>query len=486
MNRFLLLSFLIFGCQNLSVNNEEFPILATIGDRTITERDFKNRSEYTIRPAYCKGNLYYHKKIILNNLIAEKLLALEAQKLELSPGTKALNNFIKGRKEQAMRQLLFHKEGFLKVDLTKDEINHYFKMAGRKYDISYFSFPGGEFADSVNSAIYNGLSLDQIYTSAFNGKMPRKDVLWTDSNDELINSKLFTSPQVEKGQIMGPMKMNDGSGFIMKINGWNDSMPLSQKSIDERIETVTNTLKERKAIVIFSEFISETMKGKSIQLNKEIFPKYAESIGKKYFTGKEDKESALSKALFGDTEILQIDNLKPRDEEFEDLPLFDINGEIWTVKKFEKELSSHPLVFRKRKMSNEEFPNQFRLAIVDFIQDYYLTKRAYEMDLDIDKSILLNEQLWSDSFFAFQYAIAKLEGISSFENKHTELKPYIDELQSKYNSIINIDMDLFEKITISNIDMFATQGNVPYPVIVPSFPSFTDDSYIDYGSLINK
>ena len=45
-------------------------------------------------------------------------------------------------------------------------------------------------------------------------------------------------------------------------------------------------------------------------------------------------------------------------------------------------------------------------------------------------------------------------------------------------------MNLFESISLSNVDMFVTQSNVPYPVIVPSFPSFTNDSYLDYGSEI--
>ena len=49
-------------------------ILVEINDRVITKNDFIIRSEYTIRPSYCKSNNQIHKKIILNSLIAEKLL----------------------------------------------------------------------------------------------------------------------------------------------------------------------------------------------------------------------------------------------------------------------------------------------------------------------------------------------------------------------------------------------------------------------------
>ena len=43
---------------------------------------------------------------------------------------------------------------------------------------------------------------------------------------------------------------------------------------------------------------------------------------------------------------------------------------------------SHPLVFRKKKMNAAEFSDQFRLAIIDFIQDKFLTEKAYSMSLD--------------------------------------------------------------------------------------------------------
>ena len=54
----------------------------------------------------------------------------------------------------------------------------------------------------------------------------------------------------------------------------------------------------------------------------------------------------------------------------------------------------------------------------------------------------------------------------------------------KHSSLIKIDMDMFEEISISNVDMFAPK-NLPYPVIVPSFPAFRH-SYIDYGSKISR
>lgn len=59
-------------------NNKK--ILARVLDREITLDEFLKRAEYTIRPNYCKGNSNIEKKIILNSLIGEKLLAIEKEK----------------------------------------------------------------------------------------------------------------------------------------------------------------------------------------------------------------------------------------------------------------------------------------------------------------------------------------------------------------------------------------------------------------------
>ena len=478
MIRFLILFYLFISCENRSNISEDLSILAKVGDRTITKRDFLNRAEYTIRPIFCKGNLYYHKKIILNNLIAEKLLALESEKIRASKNIVSLDSYLKGRKEQAMRQVLYYKHAFSKVELTDDEI--------RTYEVNYFSFPGGAFSDSVASAIDRGLEIDKIYQYAFKGSIPEREVNWIDSNDDTIDNLLFSGNDVSVNQVFGPIKLNDGSSFVMRINGWKDNVDITKKSIEDRIESVSRTLKERKALSLYSEYVSDVMKGKSLLLEDKVFPKYAESLAKRYFTSEKERESAVSKALFEDSEILQIDKLEPLREDFKKLPLFSINQKKWTIKEFEESILSHPLVFRKRKMSSQEFPSQLKLAIIDFVQDYYLTQKAYEMKLDEDNSIILNEQLWSDSFYAFQYAALKISELESSDNIHEKLKPFIDELQIKHSSLITIDMDMFEEISISNVDMFATQSNVPYPVIVPSFPAFTDDSYIDYGSKISR
>tara|TARA_Y100000294_G_scaffold90259_1_gene84138 strand:+ start:20654 stop:22114 length:1461 start_codon:yes stop_codon:yes gene_type:complete len=478
------LLFFLIGCQSKFSSDNQLEILALVGDRIITVQDFMNRSEYTLRPEYCRGNLYIHKKIILNNLIAEKLLAIETESVNNQIKPDNLNAFLKGRKEQAMRQLLYFEKGHNKVLLEDDEINHFFKMAGRTYHVNYFSFPGGAFADSVKRAIDEGMSFNDIYSVNFEGNIPARDVNWIDNNDPFISDRLFNN-EIQKGQVIGPYFLNDGSAFIMEVNGWTDRLDLSDKGNFDRRKLVINTLKDRKGKEIYKSYIKEIMKGNEINLNESVFLPYSKAIRDQFFRSQEEKETAISSALFGNGEFLSLEDIQPMNQKYKDLVLLTLNGDNWTVKDFEKNIASHPLVFRKKKMNKSEFSQQFKLAIVDFIQDRYLTEKAYELGLDKTNSIKLNESLWADSYTAYQSAKLWMSTQSDSIEQHVLMKPIIDNLQKKYSPQISINMKLFESIKISSVDMFVTQGNVPYPVIVPSFPSYTIDSYIDYGSTIN-
>ena len=485
MYRALILLLAFIACSKDSSSNiSSVDILAKVGDKIITLDDYYNRAEYTIRPLYCKGNLYIHKKIILNNLIAEKLLSLDSEMNDYKINSKALESFIKGRKEQAMRKMLYFQQGYQKAEVNNEELSHYYKMAGRTYEVSFFSYPSGAFADSVSIALEQGILLSEIYTAAFGGKIPSREVKWEDSNDPIIDRTLFNS-EIQKGQIIGPTKLDDDSFFIMQINGWKDVLELSDVKSADRLQRVNNTLKERKGISIYAEYVKDVMKGVEVSFNKEVFDPYVESISKRFFRTKKSKESAISNALFNSDELLDLSQIEPSDEIFDELSLYTIGSKTFTVQDFEEGIASHPLVFRNKKMDRSEFPKQFRLAIIDYIQDSYLTQKAYELDIDKSFEVMSEEQLWLDSFKAFQYSSLIINKMNEETETYIALRETIDKLQQKYNDVIEIDMELFESIELSKVDMFVTQSNVPYPIVVPNFPSYTDDSYLNFGKKMN-
>jgi hypothetical protein len=59
-------------------------------------------------------------------------------------------------------------------------------------------------------------------------------------------------------------------------------------------------------------------------------------------------------------------------------------------------------------------------------------------------------------------------------------------LQTKYSDQIEVDVETFNDIRLTRIDMFVTQENVPFPIMVPSFPLLTTDHMLDYGNRMEK
>jgi len=486
-----MLFIIIFGCQDKKYEEPNEKILVRVGEKTISESEFLRRAEYTIRPTYCAGTNYIHKKIVLNSLIAEKMLALEAGENNKLSQNEEFQLYLKGRKEQAMRQFLYYNDSFKKVKLISNEIDEGYKTANRVYDISHFTVESEGAAKAIKSVMEEkGATFDEMFSELIgNEKVPRREISWAQPEETIIHNSLFLD-KVEKGQTIGPLKVDDDSYIVIKVNGWKDELSITNSQIQERRNKVKEVLTERKAIKMHYNYISDLMKGKSVEFNEETFKKLVNIVGPLYYKSEQEKKEAFNKKFWNkDNNEMILEDSKSKLEEIRDNPLLTIDGNVWTVADYEKEIISHPLVFRKRKFAKNEFGEQFKLAIVDLIRDKYITQDAYEKEYDKVNIVKRNFEMWKDNLLALYQ---KEEMIKSFNIKESseieiienKLNPYFNELQLKYNDVVEIDTDSFEKINLTNIDMFVIQKNAAFPVIVPGFPQLTTEHSLDYGRVM--
>ncbi|RPH94025.1 MAG: hypothetical protein EHM72_15880, partial [Calditrichaeota bacterium] len=161
----MVLGLLVFSsCGRKTVVQPKEKILVKIGDTNISVDEFIRRAEYTVRPPYCRGNHNLDKKIIINSLIAEKLMSIEAGDRNEFITHDKIQDYLRGRKEQAMRQWLYEVEAHNQVQLDSAKIAQVSKVAGRRYNISYFNVPDAQLiasmADKMRSA---GQSFQEVY-----------------------------------------------------------------------------------------------------------------------------------------------------------------------------------------------------------------------------------------------------------------------------------------------------------------------------------
>ncbi len=488
-----ILCLFIVACSHQS--QETVPthdILAQVGNRLITKDDFIRRVEYTIRPTYCKGINYIHKKIMLNSLIAEKLFAIEGNQSGLMGKSERFARFIQGRKEQAMRQWYYYDQVYSNVQPEPDDIQAALAQSGRTIDVSYFRLPNETFAQQARDALNGGVSFNEIFSVFANrDTLPHKKISWFDREENEIHDALFRG-DLEKGEILGPLQTEDGTFLVMKVKGWTDEPTLTENELNQRRNDVEKRLKEQKALKVYAQKMAAMMQGKKMQFNEPVFKQYVTKLGDEFFKDQAWKKKKVNQSVGFEDEVgpQGVSNNLPA--ALLDQPLVQVDDEWYSVKEFEQLLQSHPLVFREKKISKSKFASEFQKAVADLFQDIELTKECYRLHYDTVSSVRLNTELWKDYYVAKEYRnriLEKSDLTDSLKTNETEaiteiLNPVVRRLEQKYSDQIKIDADWLKNVYLTTTDMTVLQPQMPYAVVVPAFPKTTTYSRLDYGQTL--
>ena len=488
---FTILLFAMYQCGHQTAESPQEVILATINDTvTISLNEFIRRAEFTPRPPFCRRNSYLDKKIILNSLIAEKLMALETGGDNPISADPEFQRFLQGRKEQAMRQWMHRVEATEKVQLDTAKVKRAYRLAGREYEIRYYMLSDTSLVNQVKDRITTEPGLfEAVYERATqDSALPQRSVKWLDKEHPNVHDALF-SREFEIGEVLPPVKIEADDYLFVQVTGWHDDMAFTPRQQQQRLDDVKETLTSREATVIWDARVAEIMRGKRLDFNASVFKELNQLFFNVYFHTDEERRDQFIEKIW-DVERQETKEIMKNmtDEEFLQQPFFQVDGTVWTVADFRDYIDIHPLVFRERKMPSHEFAQQFRFAIADLVRDYYVTQEAYKRGYDQVNVVRRNVAMWRDAFLA-QYQRQKVlreRGETRNFNTHymdifeEHLNPYIDELQRKYYKQIQLDFDTFEDIALTSIDLFVKQPEMPFKYVVPSFPLITDDHMLEY------
>ncbi|MFO7446678.1 MAG: hypothetical protein R6W90_09935 [Ignavibacteriaceae bacterium] len=458
-----------------SQDNPDDKILARIGSKEITVKEFLERCELTARPANFKD-----RYITLNNLVTEKILALEAEKDDRISENVILQRRIKGIKEQAMRDKLYDKIAFSKIKTDSAELENAYRASLREYEVEFYNIKSKELANDIETILDTIPELsDEIFRELERSidKKPVKKVNFKDKDDDVILESLFSNI-IDTGTVVGPLKLKNGTYILTKVLNWTDYPLFGMQEQAEQWERVKQTMHEIKARKIWLAYQTELMKDKRFEFDKNSFNALADAA-MQYYIGKPE-DGSLNLTL---QELPGSTNIPP------DAPFFTVNNEVWSIRDFKAEMISHPLIFRTKHLDENNFKRQFQYAVVDMMRDYYLNQEAYKLSLDNSDEINKSVNTWKDSFFAVAemnkvIQTALTEGIIHSDNNMEMLKykeSYISNIQKKYNDLVSINFEEFEKISLTNIDFMAMRPDVPFPNATPSFPLLIRSDNLEYA-----
>ena len=476
------------GCSKKGMKDQT-TILAEIKDQTITVEDFKMRTEMTRRPKYPALTNEEIKRICLNNLIAEKLMAIEGQNEKQLAENTVFKAQIKGIQEQAMREQLYIDMALKRVRVDSSKINKVYPLAGRKYRISYYTIYNDTLAEKFGNVIKRDPKQFEnlFYAMTSEERIPQRTVNFKDSDPVVVNDSLY-SRALKVGEVIGPLKIEDNNHLMMKIEDWSYQPAIGETDVQLRYRDVEIKLKEKAAYHEWQNYITDLMMGKKVTFEKETFNQMARIFFDIY--GAREKavsNKALKDFLSSQTEIRFNNQL------FQNLtlnqPFFTIDDKSWTVRDFKQAFMSHPLVFRYKSDNLKHFQYEFRMAILGLIRDHYLTKAAYKKKLEKSPMVKKTKSMWEDNYLALYHRDRYLNTVlkrkdfdpQMMKGKNNYLSLYIDSLQQKYSGTIKVNLEALDNIELSHIDMLALKPNMPYPVAVPAFPEYLQDGKFDYG-----
>jgi hypothetical protein len=464
--------FLFYATGALSQSDDT--ILARVADKDLTVREFKLRTELTIRP-----NNFKDKNAAVNNLVSEKILSIEAMKTSMLPSNQIFQATLKGIKEQAMRDKLYEVAAVQKVKIDSNEMKTAYRLSQREYDVEFYSLHDQALAGRVTDIMDTSPELSGELFSELQeiaGQKPLRKVKFKDRDVDAIRDALFTA-LLDTGAVIGPLNTGTGSYIVMRVVNWTDYPIISGQDQIERWAEVKEFLRESKARKAWAAFQADMMKGKKIEFSKEPFNVLCDMAFTRY---------ALKKK--SDSLHVTMGEL-PFPAENVDLgtAFFSLDGKTWTIGEFREKLLSHPLVFRTTAIDSTNFRREFKLAIVDMMRDYYLTQESYKRALDTTDDVAQTVVMWKDAMLAqdeqkrvVESALkdGKIKADDREGVRHYWIS-YIQDLQRKYSSKIVIDQATLAKIRLTNVDMFAFRPGVPYPVAVPDFPLYISTQKLD-------
>lgn len=463
---------LLFGCSNHNPHNiNKSSILATIGDRIITVNDFIKRAEYNVRPSYCSGNSLKDKKIILNSLITEKLLALN-----FNNNLEDTHLFIlEARKEQKMREVFFNQNIYNNISLDSVEIVNSYNNSIKEFNISYIALPDPSPLLEILKIMQDSLfTLEEISKTYLNtNKLPtRKLSFHEDINEDMY--EIFFSRNIIKGKIYGPLSIGDNY-YIFRVDDWNKTINLSNIKNQYDISYLKKTIKDLKSGIEYRKYINSIMHGKELDIHAENFEKLIKSIYS------DIKNISLDKTEYKMRDLL---NNKFSQSNLSDNDIIcTISNREWSIGDFNELLNKNPVNINSR-LNIHKLKRVLRKLIINKLEIYYLTEAAYNRGLDKHSLVKQEEYIWSD-YIKSNQVINNLSNLSnipkdSYDFINKVLNPLSDSLIVENLKNIKINEDYFSNISLSSIDMhvfFKEQSN---KLVVPLFPMTTNKSNQEY------
>lgn len=438
--KYLLVAFFILNINASAQQTDK--IVAKAGDQNISEREFKIR--YELVPHYTRDQFNEDSSEIdlLNSIIAEKLLAQEANHLGFDT-TDYFKYSIRQIKDLYVRDALYKRVIDSKVTISRADIQKALNRASESLSVRIISTGDSASIYNYYSQLLKGAPFDSIgrisdpveYDS---NKAPIK-ITYGQMEEDYVEDTLYS---LKPGQFSSPVK-TAGGWFIFKLVGISSRVPPNAKDPDYNT-TILNEIRMKKSKIIGVKYLDKFYKDKTATVDSTLFLKLNGKISS-ILTEKERRHDfgRDNKLFLDEANIMQILNEFGNSTDNEDI--VHIQKNPIKLKEYLYSLIVYPLLINDPSFRSVAFYLMGNLN--KYIQYKFLSDEGLRQGLQNIPGVKEDINIWSDNFLAkmlknkFRDSVSVTdEDVKEYFKEHKELEK-VNILE-----ILNDNLEVIEKV----------------------------------------
>jgi parvulin-like peptidyl-prolyl isomerase len=388
---YLLLLHGLFYTNIFSQSNDR--IVASVGKYNIYESEFKERFDFSVHPGMLKtSDRLAVKKDFLNQLIAEKLLALKAAESGYDT-TALIKDMVTPLDNMYIRDALYTQEVKKKAGYTQEDINYGLAKIKRLLKVKFIYSTSPDEINSLYKLLKAGASFDSLLSlrrEASSQQAPREITFGTMEQD--IEDSVYS---LKPGEYTPPLQSKDGYYILKLVSSEQNTNNRSRELVYDDVRKIVEKRAEYKA---YLTYYRNFFNGRSISADKDIFEllagRFIEIFGRKY--PYPETLSDTTKIFIRGGEVTSVLlNLPPGTA---DKSFIKVAEKPIPVKVFINQLSQEGLFVRDP--GGISIRASLSAYIRKFIEDQLLTREGLTKGLDKVPEVKKYTDMWKDCYLA--------------------------------------------------------------------------------------
>jgi len=407
----VLIGILAFALLSGCATKEEGQIVAKVGDRAITvdqmEAEWQKASRLRIKGV----SDLQRKKELVDRMIGEQVVILEAYKEGLDNAVEADTNFAQ-QKERILLNLLYQKEVVDKSQPTESEIKKEYEMMQQEINAWHVLVETEEQAEEVYQMLKDGADFGELAKERSIDPTARDNAgdLGFFRWGKMVPEFQEVAFKMKQGEISRPVKTTFGYHVIKLI----ERRDVEQKPYEEAKIQIMPRLNQTKREARVKEYFAQLRKKVGFKINHDALD---------MVMAKKEEVPPDSLSLRRPADVLDLESFTPEEAA---MTLFSYNkGEV-TVEKFTQDFNQIPQPYRPNLSDQEKITEiAFQSLVRDLLMDV-----AENQNLENSKEFKKDWQGMMETEMAARMkneVILKGIGISD-----EELKSYYDRHKDRF------------------------------------------------------